>query len=66
MAAAAMGFEANSLRIMARRPAILKGFMALSAAILGPDGLIQPQLRQMIAHVTGHSTDPQNGVFTLC
>ncbi len=52
MAAAAMGFEANSLRIMARRPAILKGFMALSAAILGPDGLIQPQLRQMIAHVT--------------
>ncbi|CAI8333580.1 MAG: Uncharacterised protein [Hyphomonas sp. TMED17] len=52
MASAAMGFQANSLRIMARRPAILKGFMALSAAILGPDGLIDARLRQMIAHVT--------------
>ncbi len=51
LAAAVMGFEANSLKIMAHRPEILRGFMALSASILGPDGILPPGLRQMIAYL---------------
>lgn len=52
LAAAAMGFEANSLKVMARQPTILQGFMGLSAAILGPNASLDPILRQMIAHIT--------------
>ncbi len=52
LAAAAMGFEANSLKVMARQPSILQGFMALSAAILGPSASLDPVLRQMIAHIS--------------
>ena len=52
LAAAAMGFEANSLKVMARKPNILQGFMGLSAAILGPDASLDPVLRQMIAHIS--------------
>ena len=52
VAAAAMGFEANSLKIMARNPAMLQGFMMLSGAILGPGAKLDPILRQMIAHIT--------------
>ncbi len=52
LAAAAMGFEANSLKVMARQPAILQGFMGLSAAILGPGASLDPVLRQMIAHIS--------------
>ncbi|MEO1321724.1 MAG: carboxymuconolactone decarboxylase family protein [Pseudomonadota bacterium] len=52
LATAAMGFEANSLKVMARQPAILQGFMGLSAAILGPGASLDPVLRQMIAHIT--------------
>lgn len=51
MAAAVMGFEANSLKIMAHRPEILRGFLALSAPILGPDAKLEPGLRQMIAYI---------------
>ena len=52
LAAAAMGFEANSLKVMARQPEILQGFMGLSAAILGPGASLDPVLRQMIAHIS--------------
>ena len=52
LASAAMGFEANSLKIMARSPAMLNGFLSLSAAILGPDNVLDPGLRQMMAHIT--------------
>ena len=51
MAAAVMGFEANSLKIMAHRPEILRGFLALSAPLLGPDAKLDPGLRQMIAYI---------------
>lgn len=51
LAAAVMGFEPNSLKIMAHRPEILRGFMALSASVLGPDAQLEPGLRQMIAHI---------------
>ncbi|MEH6558166.1 MAG: carboxymuconolactone decarboxylase family protein [Oceanicoccus sp.] len=49
---AAMGFEANSLKVMAHRPAILRGFMALAGSILGPDSNLDRGLRQMIAYIT--------------
>jgi uncharacterized peroxidase-related enzyme len=52
MAEAAMGFVPNSMKIMARSPALLQGFMALSGAILGPHERLPAGLRQMIAHVT--------------
>ena len=51
LAAAVMGFEANSLKIMAHRPEILRGFLALSAPILGPDAKLEPGLRQMMAYI---------------
>ena len=51
LAAAVMGFEANSLKIMAHRPEILRGFLALSAPILGTDAKLEPGLRQMIAYI---------------
>jgi len=51
MAAASMGFEANSLKVMARHPAILQGFMALAGPILGPGATLDPGLRQMVAHI---------------
>lgn len=51
LAAAAMGFEANSLKIMAHRPEILRGFLALSVPILGPQATLAPDLRQMIAYI---------------
>ncbi len=51
LAAAVMGFEPNSLKIMAHRPEILRGFLALSTAVLGPDAKLEPGLRQMIAHI---------------
>ena len=49
--AAAMGFEPNSMKIMAHRPNILRGFLALMGAIVGPDAVLDPGLRQMIAHI---------------
>lgn len=49
--AAAMGFEPNSMKIMAHRPNILRGFLALMGAIIGPDAVLDPGLRQMIAHI---------------
>ena len=49
--AAAMGFEPNSMKIMAHRPNILRGFLALMGAIIGPDAVLDPGLRQMIAYI---------------
>ena len=49
--AAAMGFEPNSMKIMAHRPNILRGFLALMGAVIGPDAVLEPSLRQMVAHI---------------
>ena len=50
-AAQIMGFEPNSLKIMAHRPDILRGFLGLSAAVLGPNARLDPGLRQMISYI---------------
>ena len=47
---ASMGFVPNSLPTMAHRPEILRGFAALSGAVLGP-GTIDAGLKQMVALV---------------
>ena len=51
LVAAAMGFEPNSMKIMAHRPNILRGFLGLMGAVIGPDAILEPGLRQMIAHI---------------
>ena len=54
-AEAAMGFTPNSLKIMARKPELLAGFMMLSGALMGAGAKLDPGLRQMIAHVTSNA-----------
>ena len=49
--AAVMGFEPNSMKVMAHRPNILRGFLALMGAVTGPDAVLDPGLRQMVAHI---------------
>lgn len=51
MIAAAMGFAPNSLKLMAHRPEIVRGFAAMAGALLGPGATLDPGLRQMIANV---------------
>ncbi|GIX15751.1 MAG: hypothetical protein KatS3mg118_3710 [Paracoccaceae bacterium] len=48
---ARMGFLPNSLRIMAHKPPMLAGFLALAREVLGPACSLPPDLQQMIAHV---------------
>lgn len=48
---ARMGFVPNSMKTMARRPALLKGFMALAMGVIGPGCSLPPELQQMVAHI---------------
>lgn len=45
-----MGFVPNSLRVMARRPEILNGFLSLSLAVMGPHTKTPQDLKQLVAH----------------
>ncbi|KCZ92172.1 carboxymuconolactone decarboxylase family protein [Hyphomonas johnsonii] len=56
MAEAAMGFVPNSMKVMARQPAMLQGFAALAGAIMGPGSAIPRDLVQMIANVTSQAS----------
>lgn len=49
---AAMGFVPNSAKTMARRPEILRGFLMLAGATLGPGGMLDPGLKQMVAYIS--------------
>ena len=46
-----MGFVPNSMLTMGKRPEILRGFTALTGAVLGP-GQIPAELKQLIAFVS--------------
>lgn len=50
--AAAMGFAPNSLKLMAHQPNMVRGFVAMAGAFLGPGSTLPPTLRQMIAYKT--------------
>lgn len=52
LVAAAMGFCPNSMKVMARKPDLLNGFVSLSAAVVGPGVKLSPELLQLVAHVT--------------
>lgn len=47
-----LGFVPNGLRIMARRPEIVKGFIALRRAVLDPaSGTVPAELKNLCAHL---------------
>ena len=50
-----MGFLPNSQLIMARRPELLRGFVALASAINGPSSTIDPQLRNLVSQMASRA-----------
>lgn len=46
-----LGFVPNSLLTMQRRPAIVRAFEALTDAVMDPDGVVDPGLKRLAAHV---------------
>ena len=50
-----MGFVPNSLLTMGRRPALFRGFAALSGEVLGP-GRVPPATKQLVAFVTSNAS----------
>ena len=51
-----LGFVPNGLRIMARRPEIVKGFIALRRAVLDPaSGTVPAELKNLCAHVASRT-----------
>jgi uncharacterized peroxidase-related enzyme len=49
-AEARMGFTPNSLKTMARRPEMLRAFVAFFGTVAGP-GAVSAELKQLIAHI---------------
>ncbi len=50
-----MGFLPNSMLTLGRRPEILRGFSALTGAVLGP-GKVRPELKQLVAFVSSNAS----------
>jgi uncharacterized peroxidase-related enzyme len=50
-----MGFIPNSVLIMQRRPKMVQGFTAMSAAIWDPAGAVDMKLKRLISHVASRS-----------
>lgn len=50
-----MGFLPNSQLIMARRPELLRSFVALASAINGPSSTIDPQLRNLVSQMASRA-----------
>jgi len=51
-----LGFVPNGLRIMARRPEIVQGFIALRRAVLDPSsGTVPTELKNLVAHVASRT-----------
>ncbi len=51
-----LGFVPNGLRIMARRPQIVKGFIALRRAVLDPaSGTVPAELKNLCAHLASRT-----------
>ena len=54
-----MGFIPNSQLIMQRKPKMVKGFAALSAAVWDPEGKVDLKFKRLIAHVISRSAGCQ-------
>ncbi len=51
-----LGFVPNGLRIMARRPQIVRGFIALRRAVLDPSsGTVPAELKNLVAHIASRT-----------
>lgn len=51
-----LGFVPNGLRIMARRPEIVQGFIALRRAVLDPaTGTVPAELKNLVAHIASRT-----------
>ena len=56
MVEASMGFVPNSMRTMAKRPALLKASIGMMGYMVGPDCTIDAGLRQMVAYMTSYGS----------
>lgn len=54
-----MGFLPNSMLIMQRKPKMVKGFTAMSAAIWDPESKVDLKFKRLIAHVVSRSSGCQ-------
>jgi uncharacterized peroxidase-related enzyme len=54
-----MGFIPNSVLIMGRRPKMVKGYQALSAAVWDPEGTVPMAFKRLLAHVASRSAGCQ-------
>lgn len=51
-----LGVIPNSVRTMARRPAIAHAFTALNAAVMACEGAVTPELKRLIGYVTSFTS----------
>ncbi|GAB5486968.1 MAG: carboxymuconolactone decarboxylase family protein [Parasphingorhabdus sp.] len=56
MMAERMGFTPNSLKIMARKPALVQSFLQMLMVAFGPGCSIDPALRQMFAFMASYGS----------
>jgi len=54
-----LGFVPNSLLTMQRRPAIVKAFGALTAAVMDPHGCVDPGFKRLLAHFASRAAGCQ-------
>ena len=54
-----LGFVPNSLLTMQRRPAIVRGFSELTAAVMDPDGCVEPGFKRLLAHFASRAAGCQ-------
>jgi len=54
-----LGFVPNSLLTMQRRPAIVRAFSELTAAVMDPDGSVDPAFKRLLAHFASRASGCQ-------
>ena len=54
-----LGFVPNSLLTMQRRPAIVEAFGALTAAVMDPQGAVDPGFKRLLAHFASRAAGCQ-------
>lgn len=54
-----LGFVPNSLLTLQRRPAIVKAFGELTAAVMAPDGAVDPGFKRLLAHFSSRAAGCQ-------